>query len=194
VPMYFVKRGDIYHDVAGGSFRDLIDGRLAELPGEHATLSDWKNHLSTIFPEVRLKHYIEMRGTDAGPGRGICALPAFWVGLLYDSVALDAAWEIVKGWTEEERQALRIAVPRTALNTPFRGGMVLDLARELVALAHQGLVRRGFPGEEQKDETAFLAPLEEIVESGVTPAERLLREFETEWNGDINEVFRRYAY
>lgn len=194
VPMYFVKRGEVYHDVAGASFRDLMNGKLAQLAGEHATLSDWKNHLSTIFPEARLKHYIEMRGADAGPGGGICALPAFWVGLLYDSVSLDAAWQIVKDWTEEERQALRAAVPRAALKTPFRGGTVLDLARELVDLAHAGLVRRNFRGEEQSDETIFLAPLEETVARGEAPAERLLREFETELKGDINEVFRRYSY
>jgi glutamate--cysteine ligase len=135
-----------------------------------------------------------MRGADAGPGRGICALPALWVGLLYDSVALDAAWQIVKDWTEEERQALRAAVPRTALKTPFRNGTVLDIARELVDLARAGLVRRGFLNDDEEDETLFLAPLEETVVTGETPAERLLREFETEWKGDINEVFRRYAY
>ncbi len=194
VPMYFVKRGATYHDVAGASFRDLLAGELPQLPGEHATLSDWENHLSTIFPEVRLKRYIEMRGADAGPGRGICALPALWVGLLYDSIALDAAWQMVKDWTEEERQALRCAVPRTGLKTPIRGRMVLDLAGELVDLARAGLARRGFTNEDQADETIFLAPLEEVVASGETLAERLLKEYETEWKGDINEAFRRYAY
>lgn len=194
VPMYFVKRGDVYHDVAGGSFRNLMNGTLAQLPGEQATLSDWKNHLSTIFPEVRLKQFIEMRGADAGPGRGICALPAFWVGLLYDSDSLDAAWQIVCDWTEEERQGLRAAVPRTALKTPFRGGTVLDVARQLVQLARAGLARRSFVNDDGNDETIFLVPLEETVASGESPAVRLLREFETDWKGDINEVFRRYAY
>jgi glutamate--cysteine ligase len=194
VPMYFVKRGDIYHDVAGASFRDLIAGKLPQLLGERAVMSDWQNHLSTIFPEVRLKHYIEMRGADAGPGRGICALPALWVGLLYDSVSLDAAWQIVKDWTEEERRALRVAVPRTALKTPFRGTTVLDIAGELVDLARAGLTRRGLLNEDENDETVFLAPLEEILAARESPAERLLREFETEWKDDINEVFRRYAY
>jgi glutamate--cysteine ligase len=194
VPMYFVKRGAIYHDVAGASFRDLMAGKLPQLPGERATLSDWENHLSTIFPEVRLKRYIEMRGADAGPGRSICALPAFWVGLLYDSIALDAAWQIVKDWTDDERHALRVAVPRSALKTPFRGRLLLDLARELVELSRAGLARRSFFNEEQSDETVFLAPLEETVASGETLAERLLREYETDWKGDINEVFRRYAY
>jgi glutamate--cysteine ligase len=194
VPMYFVKRGDNYFDVAGASFRDLIDGKLKELPGERATLSDWKNHLSTIFPEVRLKDYLEMRGADGGPGSRICALPAFWVGLLYDSVALDAAWQIVRNWTADEREALRIAVPRTALKTPFRGGTVLDVARQIVALAYDGLTRRGFRDGSGRDETLFLKPLDDIVMTGETAAERLLREFETEWKGNIDEVFRRYAY
>jgi glutamate--cysteine ligase len=195
VPMYFVKRGDTYYDVAGSSFRSLLHGRLDnELAGERATMSDWKNHLSTIFPEVRLKNYLEMRGADGGPGRRICALPAFWVGLLYDSAALDAAWDIVKDWTAEERQTLREAVPRLGLKAPFRDGTVLDLAREVVTLARGGLARRGYLNESGKDETIFLTSLEEIAATGVTPAEQLLDEFESEWNGDIDEVFRRYAY
>jgi glutamate--cysteine ligase len=195
VPMYFIKRGDTYYDVAGSSFRSLLHGRLDnELAGEHATMSDWKNHLSTIFPEVRLKNYLEMRGADGGPGRRICALPAFWVGLLYDTAALDAAWDIVRDWTAEERQALREAVPRLGLKAPFRDGTVLDLAREVVGLARGGLARRGYLNESGRDETMFLTSLEEIVATGVTPAEHLLDEFESEWNGDINEVFRRHAY
>jgi glutamate--cysteine ligase len=194
VPMYFVKRGDTYHDVAGASFRDLLHGKLAGLPGERATLSDWKNHLSTIFPEVRLKNYLEMRGADGGPGNRICALPAFWVGLLYDGVALDACWEMVKDWTEEERQALRNAVPKTALKTPFRKTTVLHIARGLVSLAKDALMRRKRLNRDGKDETIYLAALEEIVASGETPAERLLREYETDWQGDIDEVFRRHAY
>jgi glutamate--cysteine ligase len=135
-----------------------------------------------------------MRGADGGPGRRICALPAFWVGLLYDSAALDAAWDIVKDWTAEERQALREAVPRLGLKAPFRDGTVLDLAREVVGLARGGLARRGYLNESGRDETMFLTSLEEIVATGATPAEHLLDEFESEWNGDINEVFRRYAY
>lgn len=194
VPMYFVKRDNTYHDVAGASFRDLMNGKLDKLPGERATLSDWKNHLSTIFPEVRLKNYLEMRGADGGSGRGICALPALWVGLLYDSVARDGAWQIVKDWTDEERQALRAAVPREGVHTPFRGGTILDIARKIVALAREGLTRRRILNEAQNDETIFLSVLEEIVSTGKTPAENLLNEFETVWKGDINEVFRRYAY
>jgi glutamate--cysteine ligase len=194
VPMYFVTRGDTYHDVAGASFRHFLDGKLEKLPGERANLSDWENHLSTIFPEVRLKNYLEMRGADAGAGGGICALPALWVGLLYDSIAIDAAWEIVKDWTEEERQELREAVPRTALKTPFRDGTVLDVARQIVALAREGLGRRRYLNDGGKDETMFLNWLEDIVTRGEVPAERLLQEFDTEWKGDINEIFRHYAY
>jgi glutamate--cysteine ligase len=194
VPMYFVKRGDTYHDVAGASFRDLLAGKLAALPNERATMSDWKNHLSTLFPDVRLKDFIEMRGADGGPRRSLYALPALWVGLLYDGTALNAAWAFVKDWTADERQALRDGVPRAALNTPFRRGTVLDLAREMVALAAEGLARRRRQDDAGRDESAYLAPLQETVATGKTPAELLLREFETEWKGDIDELFRRYAY
>jgi glutamate--cysteine ligase len=194
VPMYFVKRGDIYHDVAGASFRDLLRGELAALPGERATLSDWKNHLSTLFPEVRLKSYLEMRGADGGSGRGITALAAFWVGLLYDDAALDGAWQTVKDWNSGEREALRAAVPRTALKTRFRNRTVLEIARDLVALARSGLIGRSRFNAEGEDEAIYLAPLEEIVASGITSAEKLLREYEEAWRGDIDEVFRRYAY
>ncbi len=194
VPLYFVKRGDTYHDVAGESFRDLMDGRLKSLPGERATQSDWVNHLTTIFPEVRLKKFIEMRGADGGPWGRLCALPAFWVGLLYDQTALDAAWDMVRDWTAEERQSLRDAVPRTALKTPFRGGTVQDLAIRAVAIAQEGLKRRahGYGGE--TDETRFIEELAEIAESGVTPAERMLAEFAGPWGGDIDRVFAEYAY
>jgi glutamate--cysteine ligase len=194
VPMYFAKRGDRYHDVAGQSFRDLMAGRLAALPGERATLSDWRNHLTTLFPDVRLKRFIEMRGADSGPWRRICALPAFWVGLLYDRQALQDAWELVRDWTADEREALRDGVPRTALKTPFRDRTVLEVAREAVNLAREGLKRRGFLNDEGDDETVFLAPLEEILARGETLAEILLHRYETDWNGDINQVFDEYAY
>jgi glutamate--cysteine ligase len=194
VPMYFVKRSDTYHDVAGASFRDLLDGKLAALPGERATLSDWKNHLSTLFPEVRLKSYLEMRGADGGSGRRITALAAFWVGLLYDDAALDGAWQTVKDWQSGERESLRAAVPRTALKTKFRNRTVLEIARDVVGLARAGLLSRSRFNAEGDDETIYLAPLEEIVASGITSAEKLLRQFEEEWRGDIDEVFRRYAY
>jgi glutamate--cysteine ligase len=195
VPMYFVKRGDTYFDVAGKSFRDLIAGRLSNgLGGERATVSDWKNHLSTLFPEVRLKSYLEMRGADAGPSRRIYALPAFWVGILYDNEALDGAWEMVRDWTAEERQRLRDEVPKTALKTAFRNRTVLDLARDALALARGGLERRRRLNSEGHDETIHLSELEEIVATGETPAERLLYAYDHDWHGNIDEVFRRYAY
>src|SRR5215204_1940164 len=138
VPMYFVKRGDTYHDVAGASFRDLLAGRLAALPGEVATRSDWANHVSTLFPEVRLKRYLEMRGADVGPPERIAALAAFWVGLLYDGAALDGAWELVKGWTADDREQLRAAVPRLALDAEIAGRRLRDVARDALALSRAG--------------------------------------------------------
>jgi glutamate--cysteine ligase len=194
VPMYFVKRGDTYHDVAGASFRDLLAGRLPQLPGERATLSDWTNHLSTLFPEVRLKTFLEMRGADGGPRRTISALPAFWVGLLYDRSSLDGAWQLIRDWSAAERQALREAVPKTALHAPFRNRTALDIAREVLGLSRDGLRRRARLNAEGADETIYLAPLEEIAATGETLADRALREYQAEWHGDIDEVFRRYAY
>jgi glutamate--cysteine ligase len=194
VPMYFLKRGDDYIDVAGASFRDLMDGRLAAFPGERATVSDWKNHLSTLFPEVRLKSYLEMRGADCGPRDMLYALPAFWVGLLYDSAALDGALDLIRDWSAAERQALRDAVPRTALATPFRNRTVRDIATEALELARGGLARRRRLNEEGADETGYLAPLEEIAATGRTRAERLLADYAGPWRGDIDQVFRSGAY
>src|SRR5690606_19930342 len=139
VPMYFVYRDGEYIDVAGASFRDFMNGKLVALPGERPTIDDWSDHLTTLFPEVRMKRFLEMRGADGGRWRRICALPAFWVGLLYDQAALDAAWSLVKDWTAEERQALRDGVPQLALKTPFRNGKALEIAREAVAIARGGL-------------------------------------------------------
>jgi glutamate--cysteine ligase len=194
VPMYFVFRDGKYIDAAGQSFRDFLKGELPALPGELPTESDWTDHLSTAFPEVRLKSFLEMRGADGGPWNRICALPALWVGLLYDQTALDAAWDLVKDWSAEEREALRDAVPRTALKTPFRNRTVQDLAKEAVAIAHEGLKKRahGFGGE--SDETRFIEELAEIADSGVTAAEHMLQEFEGPWKGDIDKVFEEYAY
>jgi len=194
VPMYFAKRGAIYHDVAGASFRDLLAGRLPQLPGERATMSDWFNHLSTLFPDVRLKKYLEMRGADGGPWRTLVALPALWTGLLYDQTALDAAWDLVRTWTQEERDAMRAAVPRLALKVPFRNGAVADIAREMVAIAAEGLRRRGRLSAAGDDESHYLETLHETLASGETPAERLLRAYHGAWGGDIDEVFRRHAY
>ncbi|MBB6307532.1 glutamate--cysteine ligase [Xanthobacter tagetidis] len=194
VPMYFVKRGDAYVDVAGSSFRDLLAGRNPMLPGETATLSDWVNHLSTIFPEVRLKRFLEMRGADAGPWATLCALPAFWAGLLYDQESLDAAWDLVKDWTAEERQQLRDDVPRLALAAPFRGAPARELARRALALSNEGLRRRARLDRKGRDETHFLQPLEEAVLTGRSPAELLLEHYRTDWNGSVEPAFTTLAY
>ncbi|MBX6425735.1 MAG: glutamate--cysteine ligase [Variibacter sp.] len=194
VPMYFLKRGDEYIDVAGESFRDLLAGKLAARPGERATLSDWANHLTTIFPEVRLKRYMEMRGADSAPSRRLAALPALWVGLLYDDQSLDAAWDMVKGWSAAERQKLRDDVPRLALRAEIRGRTVRELARECLALARAGLRRRARRDREGDDETIYLEPLEAIVESGVTPAEEMLEKFHGPWGGSVEPAFVEYAY
>ena len=194
VPMYFVKRGDKYIDVAGQSFRDLLKGRLPGLPGERATLSDWANHVSTIFPEVRLKRYLEMRGADSGPWARLPALPAFWVGLLYDNACLDAAWDLAKDWTAEERQQLRDDVPRLAFKAQIRGRFAFELARECVAIAHAGLRRRNRLDASGRDETKFLAPLDEIVAQGRTPAEELLERFHGRWGGTVAPVYTEEAY
>jgi glutamate--cysteine ligase len=189
VPLYFVKRGDTYHDVAGLSFRDLLAGRIDALPGQRATLSDWANHLSTLFPEVRLKRYLEMRGADMGPRERMPALAAFWAGLLYDEPALDAAWDLVKGWSAEARQAMRDAVPRRALATPAPGGTLQDVARAALAIAREGLRRRGLRNPGGQDETIHLAPLEEVAESGRTGAEDLLGRYNGPWNRSVLPVF-----
>lgn len=194
VPMYFVKRGDTYHDVAGQSFRDLLEGRLPGLPGEQAMRSDWVNHLSTIFPEVRLKRFLEMRGADGSPWRGICALPALFVGLMYDETALQAASDLIADWSAEERQYLRDNVPRTALKTPFRNTTVQRIAAEVVDIARDGLKRRAFGHGGESDETRFIEPLAEIAASGETNADRLLARYNGAWNGNIDNVFIEEAY
>jgi glutamate--cysteine ligase len=194
VPMYFVKRGDKYIDVAGQSFRDLLAGRLDALPGERATLSDWANHVSTIFPEVRLKRFLEMRGADGVPWRMLPALPAFWVGLLYDQDCLDAAWDIVKDWTAPERQKLRDDVPKQALKASIRGRSMLELAKDCLTLAHAGLKRRDRRDREGRDETLYLETLGDIVRRGYTPAEELLQKFHGPWRGSVEPIFTEYAY
>jgi len=180
--------------VAGQSFRDLLKGRLPSLPGERATMSDWANHLSTIFPEVRLKRYLEMRGADGGPWRRLPALPAFWTGICYDDVSLDAAWDLVKHWSAEERQALRDDVPKLGFNARIRDHSVLDLAKDCLTLARAGLTRRARRDRAGRDETRFLAPLDEIVAKGRTPAEELLEKFEGPWRGSVEPVFTECAY
>jgi glutamate--cysteine ligase len=193
VPMYFVKRGDKYIDVAGQSFRDLMAGRLPGLPGEPATLSDWANHVSTIFPEVRLKRYLEMRGSDAGHWRRLPALPAFWAGLLYDDACLDAAWDLVKDWTAEERQKLRDDVTKLGFRATIRGCSLLDLSRQCLAMAHEGLRRRGRLDAEGRDEGRHLEPIDEFVDRGRTPAEELLEKFHGPWRGSVAAVYDEYA-
>jgi glutamate--cysteine ligase len=194
VPMYFVMRNDKYINTAGESFRAFLDGRLSQLPGEKPVMKDWADHLTTIFPEVRLKRYLEMRGADSGPWRRLCALPAFWVGLLYDQAALDAAWDLVKDWTAEERQSLRDAVPSQALHAMIRGRTVQDIARDVLDLARQGLAARNRLGCKGKTEAGFLDTLDETVTSGKTAAENLLALYHGNWHGDISRVFRDFAY
>jgi len=194
VPMYFVYRNAKYIDASGLSFRDFLDAKLPALPGEPARIGDWDDHMTTVFPEVRLKTFLEMRGADAGPWARICALPAVWVGLLYDTGALDAAHDLVRDWTIEDHTRLRAEVPRTGLATALGKGTVLDLAREVVAIARGGLTARGRAGAVDADETSFLEELEAIVEAGRTPAEELLEAFEGRWKGSVDPLFEELAY
>ena len=194
VPMYFVIRDGQFINTAGESFRKFLEGKLPQLPGEKPVLKDWSDHLTTIFPEVRLKKYLEMRGCDSGPWRRLCALPALFVGLLYDQSALDGAWDLVKDWTAAERQALRDAVPVQGLKAMIRGRTVQDVARDVLKLSRSGLVARDEHGCKGKSEAAFLDVLDETVATGKTAAENLLALYDTSWNRDITRVFRDYAY
>jgi len=196
VPMYFIVRDGRYRDMTAYTFRQFLAGATrAEMPDAVPNMGDWENHLSTLFPDVRLKRYLEMRGADAGPWRRICALPALWVGLLYNDAALQAAWDLVADWTAAERLALRDAVPRTALATPFRNRTVLDIAREMVAVARDGLKRRGAVSRDGDfDETEYLAPLEETLALGRTPAEIMLHQYETRWGRSVEPIFHEYVY
>jgi len=194
VPMYFVYRDGEYIDASGQSFRDFMNGKLPALPGQYPTVTDWENHLTTAFPEVRLKKFLEMRGTDGGPWSRLCALPALWVGILYDPTALDAAWELTKTWTLEEHDHLRAQVPAQALNTPFKNTTVGNIALDMLEISHEGLVRRARLDGVGLDESRFLNPLFGIAESGITPAEDLLFAFERRWKGNIDPIFTEYAY
>lgn len=195
VPMYFVYRDGKYIDAAGQSFRDFLKGRLPALPGELPTIDDWADHLSTAFPEVRLKTFLEMRGADGGRWGRICALPALWVGLLYDQGALDAAWDLVKDWDMAERQALRDSVPELALDAPLPGGGKLrDIANEVLDIAAAGLAARARHNAAGDDETGFLDPLREIVRRGKVPAQMLLDRFNGEWGGDISRVYEEAKF
>jgi glutamate--cysteine ligase len=194
VPMYFVYREGRYIDVAGQSFRDFLAGRLDGLPGERPTLGDWADHLTTLFPEVRLKQFLEMRGADGGPWGRLCALPALWVGLLYDSTARDAAWDLVRDWTAEERANLQRTVPQLALKAPFRAGTVADIALRMLEIARAGLCRRAIDDGAGLNEAVFLNPLFVIAESRFTPAEDLIAAYSGRWNGSVDPIFREYAY
>ncbi|MDU8946074.1 glutamate--cysteine ligase [Ovoidimarina sediminis] len=196
VPMYFVYRDGTYIDALGQSFRDFLDGKLPALPGEVPTLSDWADHLTTIFPEARLKKFIEMRGADGGPWRRLCALPAFWVGLTYDADALDAAWDLAKGLDAETRQGLRVAASVDALQGEAGGVKLYDLAREAVAIAEAGLKARARPGAGGliPDESHFLNALQESIASGQVPADELIAHYNGDWDGDVTRVFAEYSY
>ncbi|MGV8943897.1 glutamate--cysteine ligase [Thermomonas sp.] len=194
VPMYFSHRDGKYVDASGKSFRKFLRGELDVLPGQLPTYTDWNDHMTTAFPEVRLKKFLEMRGADGGPWNRLCALPAFWVGLLYDDAALDAAWDLVKDFSLAERNQLRDDVPRLALGTPFRNGTLRDLAVEALKIAHSGLRRRAVLSSNGADESSFIEPLLEIADAGITPAEHKLALFNGPWNGSVDPVFREYAY
>jgi glutamate--cysteine ligase len=194
VPMYFVYRDNRYIDVAGQSFRDFLQGKLPGLPGEIPGLGDFMDHLTTAFPEVRLKRFLEMRGADSGPWDRICALPALWVGLLYDDVALDGAWELVKGWTTEDRDRMRVDAPKIALDAKVQGRSMRDIARDVLALSRAGLSRRARLDSTGQDESHFLNALTEIVDSGKTPAQLKLDAYHGRWNGSVDPIFRECAY
>ena len=196
VPMYFVYRDGKYIDALGMSFRDFLKGELPALPGEKQLQSDWADHLTTDYHEARVKQFIEMRGADGGPWRRLCALPAFWVGLMYDRTALDAAWDLCKGWTAEQRDALRVAASVDGLQAQVDGINMHDLAREVVAISAAGLKARAMPGAGGliADETHFLNALHETIESGQTPADELLDHYRGDWGGDLKRIYAEYSY
>src|SRR3954469_11632300 len=195
VPMYFVYREGRYIDVAGESFRAFLDGRLPQLPGEKPRLSDFVDHLSTIFPEVRLKSFLEMRGADGGRWGRICALPALWVGLLYDDVALDAAWDLVKHWKIDQREKLRHEVPRLALEAITPDGQAMrDFAAQVLDIGASGLTRRAKLNSAGDNEGGFLDPLRDVIATGMTPADRLLARYHGEWQGDVSRIYDEFSF
>ena len=196
VPMYFVYRDGKYINALGQSFRAFLKGELPALPGEKPTLSDWADHLTTIFPEARIKKFMEMRGADGGPWRRLCALPAFWVGLMYDGSALDAAWDLAKGWDAETREGLRVAASVDGLAGEFGGVKLMDIAREAVSIADSGLKARGKEGAGGMvpDETHFLNALKDSIETGQTPADELLERYNGDWGGDLTRIYGEFSY
>jgi glutamate--cysteine ligase len=194
VPMYFVRRKGQYLNYAGASFRDFLNGTLPGLEGERPTLADWDDHLSTIFPEVRLKQFLEMRGSDAGPWRLLCAHPAFWVGVLYDTNALDEAWQLVRHWTAADREALRRSVPAMGLNAPIAGRALIDVAQDALDIARRGLKRRAFLNDSGDDESGFLGPLADIVSNRQTCADGLLAAYNGPWERNISRIFTEAAF
>ena len=196
VPMYFVYRDGKYINALGQSFRDFLKGQLPALPGEMPTLSDWADHLTTIFPEARIKQFIEMRGADGGPWRRLCALPAFWVGLLYDQSSLDAAWDLVKSMDAETRDAMRVAASVDGLQAEVSGIKMMDLARQAVDISNAGLAARARTGAGGMvpDETHFLNALQDSLESGQTPADELLARYHGDWEGDLTRIYEDYSY
>ncbi|MFL2786449.1 MAG: glutamate--cysteine ligase [Paracoccaceae bacterium] len=196
VPMYFVYRDGKYLNALGQSFRDFLKGQLPALPGQIPTLGDWADHLTTIFPEARVKQFIEMRGADGGPWRRLCALPAFWVGLCYDQTALDAAWDLVKGWDAETREKLRVAASQKGLNASVDGIELSALSKEVVALAHRGLELRARKGANGllANETHFLNALHDTLASGKSPADELIDLYNAEWQQDVSPIFNAMSY
>ena len=194
VPMYFVKRKGEFIDATGLSFRDFLAGKLPVLPGERPTMEDFDDHLSTIFPEVRLKTFLEMRGADGGPWNRLCALPAFWTGILYDDASLDAAWNLVRDWTAEEREDLRRGAAKLALHAPFRDRTLQDIAKDVLAISRDGLRARGRPNGHGENETIFLDELDAIAASGRSPARELLQRYHSGWEYSVDPAFRECAY
>jgi glutamate--cysteine ligase len=194
VPMYFVYRDGVYIDASGQSFRDFLNGKLPALPGEKPGIKDWEDHLTTAFPEVRLKRYMEMRGADGGPWRKLCALPAMWAGLLYDDAVLAAAWDLVRDWSMEERMKLRTDAPQLGLKAEIRGRSLQSIAVDVLEMASAGLTGRARLSSSGENETGFLEPLFVTAFSGLTPAEKKLELYHDRWNGSVDPVFTEAAY
>ena len=196
VPMYFIYRDGKYINALGQSFRDFLKGKLPALPGEVPRLSDWADHLTTIFPEARIKQFMEMRGADGGPWRRLCALPAFWVGICYNQNSLDAAWDIVKDWDVTFHEDLRVAASVNGLSAIVNNVKMIELARQVTAISHEGLKARAYAGAGGlvPDETHFLNSIHDILEREKSPADDLLDHFHGSWGSDIKKVYEEFSY